>query len=578
MAGYDGGGGRLGLHQALELDFAFPSGGRFYVELTPGETTVVSWKKLHKERKNLPACPPSNAPSGAHPTLQARIAPLIAREMDFVHPVNRFSSVIERIERLYQGVNRDNELNECAEGDTYDTDDSFIDDTELDDYFSVDNMKLKHEGFFVNKGKLEEEFASMASAPTGTNKIRRNVLKKSSMGLQAAPKESTARREVRVESLDPSFKCSKARKLLTLEVKGIGVDGCQLGDGEWPKDVGVEKTMKEIISHKSGKGIALSKVQPKRFSKYESRRNDVTHNAVTIDSYKNDKPSLAPAKKVALTSERLRPCFTALEKAVLDLENEVTEVYSLARNTERGRSSYLPRSIKQKLEKVAKLAIKKGGSSDKLVKRLHGILGHLIEEVALKKVFKVMLEVGSSTMQKKETRLKVMKSEVAEMIKSRVSQLQKQLEIPCFKIPRRFRWDHAIEEKVCDLCEHYIEDVDEDKGLHLKELYVELIKLWPKGWMDNMGIKLAVHRAKERRKLSFKARSVKKRQGKNFVDDKASIFEILAKSPSLGNKARAMNNLKRESNTNDEHWPLEKKVKREVDKSLFHGGSQVYNT
>ncbi|CAL9031008.1 unnamed protein product [Prunus brigantina] len=35
------------------------------------------------------------------------------------------------------------------------TEDSFIDDAELDEYFKVDNSAIKHEGFFVNRGKLE---------------------------------------------------------------------------------------------------------------------------------------------------------------------------------------------------------------------------------------------------------------------------------------------------------------------------------------------------------------------------------------------------------------------------------------
>lgn len=39
--------------------------------------------------------------------------------------------------------------------DQYDTEDSFIDDAELDEYFEVDNSAIKHDGFFVNRGKLE---------------------------------------------------------------------------------------------------------------------------------------------------------------------------------------------------------------------------------------------------------------------------------------------------------------------------------------------------------------------------------------------------------------------------------------
>jgi ubinuclein len=51
---------------------------RFYVELKAGETTFVSWKKLQKEsQKSWSVMGPNSvdAPFGAHPALEARIAP-----------------------------------------------------------------------------------------------------------------------------------------------------------------------------------------------------------------------------------------------------------------------------------------------------------------------------------------------------------------------------------------------------------------------------------------------------------------------------------------------------------------------
>ena len=65
---------------------------RFYVELKPGETTFVSWKKLQKEsQKTVSASGPnsSDAPAGAHPALEARIAPE-------VRPVKLFEFLIRR--------------------------------------------------------------------------------------------------------------------------------------------------------------------------------------------------------------------------------------------------------------------------------------------------------------------------------------------------------------------------------------------------------------------------------------------------------------------------------------------------
>ncbi|KAI5060034.1 hypothetical protein GOP47_0024454 [Adiantum capillus-veneris] len=83
MSGSDGEAALLPFHQVPGLDFALPSG---------------MWTRVA----------PQNAPQ-------------ISKKMDFVHLMTRFRSVIQRIERLYQGDNIDNELSECVERDTYDT-------------------------------------------------------------------------------------------------------------------------------------------------------------------------------------------------------------------------------------------------------------------------------------------------------------------------------------------------------------------------------------------------------------------------------------------------------------------------
>lgn len=55
---------------------------RFTVELRPGETTIVSWKKLVKDktaRAHGPAAAssaPEPPPANAHPALESRLAPV----------------------------------------------------------------------------------------------------------------------------------------------------------------------------------------------------------------------------------------------------------------------------------------------------------------------------------------------------------------------------------------------------------------------------------------------------------------------------------------------------------------------
>lgn len=53
-----------------------PSRQRFFVELKEDETTIVSWKKLVSDAEGtLGFGAPSDAPAGANPALEARIAP-----------------------------------------------------------------------------------------------------------------------------------------------------------------------------------------------------------------------------------------------------------------------------------------------------------------------------------------------------------------------------------------------------------------------------------------------------------------------------------------------------------------------
>ncbi|KAL0323312.1 UNVERIFIED_CONTAM: Ubinuclein-1 [Sesamum angustifolium] len=101
-----------------------------------------------------PAPPPPLAPSSSKQPTEAE-----PKDSQAQAGSNRLSTVIERIERMYAGNGSSGEedvvLDNIPDDDEYDTEDSFIDDAELDDYFQVENLAIKHDGFFVNRGKLE---------------------------------------------------------------------------------------------------------------------------------------------------------------------------------------------------------------------------------------------------------------------------------------------------------------------------------------------------------------------------------------------------------------------------------------
>ncbi|PQM41459.1 ubinuclein-1 isoform X4 [Prunus yedoensis var. nudiflora] len=70
---------------------------------------------------------------------------------------------------------------------------------------------------------------------------------------------------------------------------------------------------------------------------------------------------------------------------------------------------------------------------------------------------------------------------------------------------RKFSMDAALEDKICDLYDLFVDGLDEDAGPQIRKLYAEshMIQpagLWPNGFMDNHGIKRAFCRSKERRR------------------------------------------------------------------------------
>ena len=85
------GGGR----ESARASSSFVSVGgrqRFTVELRPGETTIVSWKKLVKDTTKV-AVPTSvpEPPVNAHPALEARLDPVRTRSIIPISKLQVFS-------------------------------------------------------------------------------------------------------------------------------------------------------------------------------------------------------------------------------------------------------------------------------------------------------------------------------------------------------------------------------------------------------------------------------------------------------------------------------------------------------
>ncbi|XP_012483411.1 ubinuclein-1 isoform X3 [Gossypium raimondii] len=98
-------------------------------------------------------------------------------------------------------------------------------------------------------------------------------------------------------------------------------------------------------------------------------------------------------------------------------------------------------------------------------------------------------------------------------------------------LKKQYSMDNVIEDKICDLYDLYTQGIDEDKGPQIRKLYVELAELWPNGIMDKHGIKSAICRAKERRRALCEHDKVREdRRKKSAQKMKTGVVEACSVS------------------------------------------------
>ncbi|XP_061970440.1 ubinuclein-1-like isoform X5 [Populus nigra] len=544
---------------AKEGDTSSPPRQRFYIELKPGETTIVSWKKLLKDAAANKANPSHSnnqtAAAGASTSafvMEPASVETAQQEAQFAlgqltKPIpknapssSRLGSVIEKIEQLYVGnqSSDEEELDGAPDEDHYDTKDSFIDDTELDEYFEVDESTTKHNGFFVNKGKLEHMNRPISSSHFQPKKRKNNMQKareekdgdcvrdkhaKLGQGRMNAATGNIPMDEpfpTNTQNLAVNGEHHHDGKLHSLmhpifsDKKVAGTD-IRSEYSSYPgitnrydsiSNTGQNDTEKQmngvlqpgnlgrIVKDTSELSrVAYQKYQennaPGQSAPQSKRLASETSNASSPKvSHRNKKgrhelPDLnlphypvQAEKKTATMHPKdvssLQPKGSMVERAIRDLEKVVAE--SRPRNTDAQDADTssmsikrrLPFEVKQKLAKVARLAQSSQGKiSEELIGHLMTILGHLIQLRTLKKNLREMVERGLTAKQEKADRFQKIKKEVMEMIE--------------------------------------LQGMDEDKGPQIRKLYAEVAEMWPNGAMDNHGIKIAICRAKERRRIFY---------------------------------------------------------------------------
>ncbi|GER40313.1 wound-responsive family protein [Striga asiatica] len=438
---------------------SFESAGgrlRFTVELHPEETTIVSWKKLVKEANlsmsgrpgpsvsgpGIQPQPVSQPPPPSLPVGASLPPPPVKEQMDpqVQAGSTRLNSVIERIERMYAGSGSSDDedvmLDNVPDDDEYDTDDSFIDDAELDNYFQVDNSEVKHHGFFVNRGKLEHVESHSSNQQPKKRRLKdlikgqnesddgRNqnkTAKRGNKGKKASSMIHTSSTNVRGEDIqfqaapldaaEISIK-KKASDSHDTERSSLLLDG-----GAIRQSMDIDGQMLEILSSKK-RSSKLKESEPHDAATYKS--NDKSSYASKTQSGKQpinadylDRPfqrkekggpvanlnilsnrDSVPTMKAALMPRNdgstVQTKTENLEKAIRELENIVAESRPPTEahdddNSSQAVKKRVPREIRDKLAEVASFAQDSNGEIPvDLINRLMSIVGHLMQRRTLK--------------------------------------------------------------------------------------------------------------------------------------------------------------------------------------------------
>ncbi|KAI7740553.1 hypothetical protein M8C21_023921 [Ambrosia artemisiifolia] len=633
--GSSSGGGTTAAAASSSSSTLLSGGGRlrFEVELKPGETTIVSWKKLMKDANkaakkddvvvvdglvapvsgsdSVPAAPPPavSVPVAVNPALDSRVAPvsgvIAENEGADAPPGSRFSAVIEKIERLYMGKNSSDEedLNDVPDDDEYDTEDSFIDDAELDDYFQVDNSAIKHDGFFVNRGKLERINEPTALPSEQPKKRRRKDPTKGDNGSkdgnvpnkQMKVNKSEKRKMMASADKNPTTP-SHSLTVPTVHNENVKYQNTVIALGtvvKKPSDSKTSPSPTNIVNGEArvtAKSVDKQKTGVLQSKKHGSKMKDGSQTPVQSQRTSNKSAdvlksqgqplhhsedlnqSVLPKEKNIIhqqadikaseiaqqpkathmvrkegSSTKPKNTNLMLEKAIRDLEKTVAEVrppsmeVQEAENSSQAVKRRMPPEIKQKLAKVARLAHAIHGKlSKELLNRLMSILGHLIQIRSLKRNLQNMVVTGLSAKEEKDGKLQQLKKEVDEMVKIRAPMMKPvaieqqagssdDFQEPCTKekVKSIFTTDDVLEDKICDLYDLFVDGLDEDAGPQVRKLYAELAELFPKGCMDNHGIKRAICRAKDRRKALHRRKDQENVKRKKIVPTKTETVMVV---------------------------------------------------
>ncbi|XVE86487.1 hypothetical protein DITRI_Ditri18aG0037900 [Diplodiscus trichospermus] len=489
---------------------------RFTIELRPGETTIVSWKRLVKDAQNT--SPPLTVRKTEDSLAECfQDDKSTIKQNGLLVNSEKLECIIEPVLSVAQQSRKRSKNVAEAQGE------------KADDHVPSKNARVEQGRLnFASANALLEERSSVLLQNVAANSERDQKVHR----LLSSPARSSIKKPTNFKTKSEHSSCtgisnydassspinskdSNRNRSIAIHSSDMGNDTNSVATHHKRLEKNsfkqLEPPVRKLMIDNDEEGIS---------AKLEQKEKRVTCGELpdlNLPVYPVQ-PEKSPSVQLKDVSA-FKPKGTMLERAIRELEKVVAESRLATMEVQDVDASSaaikrrLPREVKQKLAKVARLAHSSQGKiSEELINRLMNILGHSVQLRTLKRNLREMVLLGLSAKQEKADRFQQIKMEVIEMIKLQEMLGSKEQVI----LKEQYNLDNAMEDKICDLYDLYVQGMDEDRGPQIRKLYVELAELWPNGIMDNHGIKCAIRRAKERRKVGEDRR---KKSAQNMEDN-----------------------------------------------------------
>ncbi|GMI99336.1 hypothetical protein HRI_003603000 [Hibiscus trionum] len=477
---------------------------RFTIELRPGETTIVSWKRLVKD---------------AHSTSPPLAAPNTEDSLDECFQVDKSTSKqngllinSDKLELTNETVLPVAQPSRKRRKNMAETRGEKVDDLVPSKHAKVEQGRLD---FAATNAVLDEQSSALLQNSVATSEPDRRFhdlfssvrssSKPANIGIKSEHSSCTE-----VSNKDASISPSNSKD--ADKYRSVTIYSSDLGNNTNSLATHQKHLEKRFCkNHKS----PVSKLATENSEEGISTELEKREKRETCGELPDLNLPVSPVQSESKDVSNLRLKGTMLEKAMRELEKVVSEsrLSTMEVQAMDASSDAIQRSlsceVKQKLAKVARLAHSSQGKiSKELINRLMNILGHSVQLRTLKRNLKEMILMEIPAKQGKADRFQQIKLEVTEMIKLQLGDVatgDKQEVLGSEEkaaLKKQYCMDNIMEDKICDLYDLYIQGIEGDKGPQIRKFYVELAQLWPNGIMDKYGIKSAICRAKERKRAS----------------------------------------------------------------------------